>query len=312
MYLPVEVALVQRDEVISLLVALGATVDTVISASYQQSMTLLQWTSSIVSSLWTTTPPGPMQEPPTSPAGDSWSEYRSFLAAILPIREDECFVDAILPIREDERFVDATLPIRGDERFGEVLVPIGEDERSVGAILPIREDERFVALPGPKAPWNALAPQLNEENGLATRDFYARAESILRSHSSASPEAPQGSALRTVATSGAATTGYICHIMFGMKFLPTHLKVLYDELYEACWVGDNATIQELCLPKNIQEGKEPIQISVQTAALDGFTPFTGMQRSTPSSEAEYLDALSQGGVRSSSRCTAVIGKPHAL
>jgi len=188
-------------------------------------MTLLQWTSAIVSSLWTATPPGPTQESPTSPAGDSWAEYRAFL----------------------------------------------------NAILPIREDERSVALQGPKVPWNALAPQLNEENGLAIRVFYARAESILRSHSSAPPEAPQSSARPTVEASGAATTGYICHTRFGMKSVPAHLKVLYDELYEACWDGDNTTIQELCLPKNIREGKEPIQISVQTAALGGLATLTGMQ-----------------------------------
>ncbi|TFY63651.1 hypothetical protein EVG20_g6224 [Dentipellis fragilis] len=47
--------------------------------------------------------------------------------------------------------------------------------------------------------------------------------------------------------------------------VPLHLKVLYDELYEACWNGDNAHIEELCLPKHPSKTDPPLQISVQTA-----------------------------------------------
>lgn len=41
--------------------------------------------------------------------------------------------------------------------------------------------------------------------------------------------------------------------------------VLYDELYEACWNGDNEKIQELCLPKDPSKVKgPPIQIVAET------------------------------------------------
>lgn len=40
---------------------------------------------------------------------------------------------------------------------------------------------------------------------------------------------------------------------------------LYDELYQACWDGDNEKIQELCLPKDPSKAKEPpIQIVAET------------------------------------------------
>ncbi|KAH9020875.1 hypothetical protein EDB84DRAFT_1441656 [Lactarius hengduanensis] len=87
-YCPMETALCQRDEVISLLAALGADVDAPIkSATYTQHTTLLQWTSKAVSLLGSKTTPKPVQAPdnlPDSPAGDDWSQYRAYLSTILP------------------------------------------------------------------------------------------------------------------------------------------------------------------------------------------------------------------------------------
>jgi hypothetical protein len=78
------------------------------------------------------------------------------------------------------------------------------------------------------------------------------------------------------------TSGYIRHVWYSYStnLVPAHLKVLYDELYQACWTGDNATIQELCLPKHISDDKEPIQISVQTTFDDSITPMSGMSHLT--------------------------------
>ncbi len=39
----------------------------------------------------------------------------------------------------------------------------------------------------------------------------------------------------------------------------------YDSLFEACWTGDNAQIQELCLPLKPKADVQPIQIAVQTS-----------------------------------------------
>lgn len=42
------------------------------------------------------------------------------------------------------------------------------------------------------------------------------------------------------------------------------LNALYEELYEACWNGDNAKIRKLCLPQVGRKSQEtPLQISVQ-------------------------------------------------
>ena len=51
--------------------------------------------------------------------------------------------------------------------------------------------------------------------------------------------------------------------------VPLHLNAQYDELYEACWRGDNIRIQELCSP-NEASGSTPIRISVKAT-----TPIPG-------------------------------------
>ncbi|KAH9944572.1 ankyrin [Amylocystis lapponica] len=54
---------------------------------------------------------------------------------------------------------------------------------------------------------------------------------------------------------------------------PSHLTALYDELFEACLVGDNAKIQSLCLPK---EGAPPKDNLLQIATTFGsyYSPFS--------------------------------------
>lgn len=51
---------------------------------------------------------------------------------------------------------------------------------------------------------------------------------------------------------------------------------------EAGWTGDNASIQEFCLPKHLSEGKVPIQISVHTTLSGSLAGLNGMPQSMPS------------------------------
>ena len=209
------------------------------SQSNQPSMNLLQWTSAVVTNISKAPPVQPQltETPvlPTSPADDTWTQYRAFLAAALPTKEN------------------------------------------MG----------LVASHGWYTSGNVVAPCLNNDHVLATRDYYARAESILRSYSTVPYQALQSSEVSTVPAFGdlplqsqglivPQTSSYIRHVSYSTTPVPAHLKVLYDELYQACWTGDNASIQELCLPKHLLDGKEPIQISVQTTFKDSFTSMNGM------------------------------------
>lgn len=47
-----------------------------------------------------------------------------------------------------------------------------------------------------------------------------------------------------------------------------HLLDQYDALFEACWTGDNARIEELCLPPKTQVSeRQPIQITARSVGL---------------------------------------------
>ncbi|PSR72889.1 hypothetical protein PHLCEN_2v11256 [Hermanssonia centrifuga] len=54
----------------------------------------------------------------------------------------------------------------------------------------------------------------------------------------------------------------------------SNLTALYEELYEACWVGDHAKIQQLCLPQTSSKIPDtPLQISVHWGDnWQGYTP----------------------------------------
>ena len=57
---------------------------------------------------------------------------------------------------------------------------------------------------------------------------------------------------------------------WGTDMCLPHLLDSYDELFEACWRGDNAKIQELCLPPAKKSGKlntSPLQISVKCTGI---------------------------------------------
>ena len=184
-------------------------------------MSLLEWTSKAMSFLEPKTVSEAKQVPdnlPDAPAGDSWGEYRAYLAAVFPHCKSEFIGSPNL----------RGLPsVSGNISF---TLETGYTQQAM--------------------------------------DYFKFAESVLRIHGATIPEVaptseqpiPQGS-------------GYLRYGKYTNTTVPIHLKVFYDELYDACWKGDNATIQELCLPKQVEEGKEPIQIVVQTTVLTSAAPF---------------------------------------
>ncbi len=123
---------------------------------------------------------------------------------------------------------------------------------------------------------------LQGESATARMDYFTFAESVLRAYGATLPDGAstaEQSATGWIGTQTPVTpqeSGYIRHGKDTTTYVPVHLKVFYDELYEACWNGDNASIRELCLPKRAAEAEEPIQIVVQTTSLsDSFASLTG-------------------------------------
>ncbi|KAH9847724.1 ankyrin [Lenzites betulinus] len=55
--------------------------------------------------------------------------------------------------------------------------------------------------------------------------------------------------------------------------IPNHLTSLYDELFEACRVGDTGKIRALCLPKGKKEGKA-LQVTCTFLTDRGFSPLS--------------------------------------
>lgn len=149
--------------------------------------------------------------------------------------------------------------------------PIGDTwaqyNAHLAAVLPTKEEGSVK----PQMARGTVIRHLDEEQVLAITDYHARMESVLRAHNATS-EASESGETPTVETSGQRHgtlhgTGYARHTKHATIPIPAHLKMFYDELYEACWTGDSAVVQELCLPKYLKENKEPIQISVTTVSV---------------------------------------------
>jgi hypothetical protein len=51
--------------------------------------------------------------------------------------------------------------------------------------------------------------------------------------------------------------------------VPSHLNAAYDDLFDACFTGNDARVEELCLPaKEGQEGRTPLNVNVQAKTKD--------------------------------------------
>ncbi|KAI5121628.1 hypothetical protein M0805_001157 [Coniferiporia weirii] len=78
---------------------------------------------------------------------------------------------------------------------------------------------------------------------------------------------PRGMRARGPGPKQTDRTQYMLISKWGWQGEPVlrHLLDQYDALFEACWTGDNARVEELCLPrKNNKSNKAPIQIAVTT------------------------------------------------
>ena len=103
-------------------------------------------------------------------------------------------------------------------------------------------------------------------------------------------------------------SGYDRHTQFTTEPVPLHLKAQYDELFEACWAGDNARIEELCLPRRVPGGSEPpIHISVHASIPPSLG--RGSLRCLCDRTLE-LRCCFQTIHRCMWRCTGVIGTPR--
>jgi hypothetical protein len=69
---------------------------------------------------------------------------------------------------------------------------------------------------------------------------------------------------------------YLLITPFSTDAVPRHLNVAYDELYEACFTGDNKKVQQLCLPQDGSDANESLlNIFVQMADPSNQSTQTG-------------------------------------
>ncbi|KAH6867498.1 hypothetical protein BKA70DRAFT_402642 [Coprinopsis sp. MPI-PUGE-AT-0042] len=53
------------------------------------------------------------------------------------------------------------------------------------------------------------------------------------------------------------------------KKVPDHLNAAYDDLFDACFTGNDAQVEELCLPAKGDESKTPLNVNVQAMKRNG-------------------------------------------
>ncbi|ESK95874.1 ankyrin repeat protein [Moniliophthora roreri MCA 2997] len=107
--------------------------------------------------------------------------------------------------------------------------------------------ERLLISKGAKT-WKEL--NLNEEQN-SERDGYTRRIRHVK--------------VEEPATKPETRYRYLREQRYGVgNLVPSHLTASYDELFEACMKGDNGTIQRLCLPaEGTETDQAPLQITVQ-------------------------------------------------
>lgn len=82
------------------------------------------------------------------------------------------------------------------------------------------------------------------------------------------------------------------------QYVPKHLVEAYDQLYEACYTGDNAKVQQLCLPVEGQDltfargGSVPLNISVRQID-NSISPWDGCGEAYRPSSAKQTDMRTQ-------------------
>ncbi|KAI0059327.1 ankyrin [Artomyces pyxidatus] len=291
--MPLEVAIVRRDDVVKLLAALGAEVNMPIKASVNRHsalMSLLQWIANAIGVLnarlevYSKAPvEGPAVE---KPAEASWSQYNAYLAAVLPAGSDKYNEPSDekkwTAIRDYMMQVDAILREHGANEQVSLppppMAPIAprvrrrvcRPRRGRGSEAAEKElgggGEYAGALP--LASGSAMAAGVTDEALAQTAT-----PTVAQTQSAGFAAGPRSDFPQADVTSpsldGNQASGYLRHTKRSTVPIPIHLKAQYDELYDACWSGDNARIEELCLPEHILTSGPPVQISVESAPLPG-------------------------------------------
>ncbi|KAI0030398.1 hypothetical protein K488DRAFT_87813 [Vararia minispora EC-137] len=267
LFLPVETAIANMDEIVYLLLALGAPSDVPVKQSITRGQiwqTLANWAACAANHLSgelrrRESGTNVVQELVVAPS-TSWAEERAALAvtvALGPMRQS---------LRRGAQVNAENMTVKQLERARDYFLSVEKSIRERPKENSSIDQHRTGAL---------LHPVMSQTTALAqpsTTLFHAplggRPSDSLPSNSfpSLTPPTPATSYIRIKGS-------------YQEEPVPLHLKAFYDELYEACWDGDNARIEELCLPKKVaSDSQEPIQITVRTTSPKdsyshaGYTP----------------------------------------
>ena len=239
--LPLEIAMAARDEVVHLLAALGADVntDTRATSSFLQNspdrLDLLAWTNralayynAALAKIEDDKKSQDISIAPAAPTEDKWSAYRAY-------------------IKKMQLFLAQSTSMR--------MIPEMSNPDRVGATKSYFEDVKATLI----------------KHGAASPP-----DDTSASNQAALANSRVGRAVGGVVRGllSQQQSGYDRHTnsMTSTELVPLHIKAQYDELFEACWTGDNARIEELCLPKRTSGGSEvPIQISAHTSYTSGLS-----------------------------------------
>jgi hypothetical protein len=225
-YHPVETAMTNADDLVHLLVRLGASVNTIPkaiaeSSYYKNKISLKDWIDNEIHKLDTRiiepvdAAPAMLSTTTSPECSGSWEKfYKEYQVSLNTLTEKELRKQALQKEKE------------GREKLEELEK--AEDSKAY-----------FVEV-----------KKLIEDHGATTLGKLPKDETSSRSSSPSTVEPTHSYKF--------LSTGY------GSRDVPQHLLGLYDQLFEACYVGDDEKIQSLCLPaEDAQPGSTLLNISVK-------------------------------------------------
>lgn len=226
--LPVENAIVQRDDVLHLLLALGADVNVgvqhAVITSNDMKLSLLDYVRHAISAIREQLEPTLASEPDARPSDlTGWKS---------DVTETAWRVNVCLD--------------KGRLKNAISRAPPQDIKSTLGWLL---EVEAALTAAGAKT-WNEIFPdaQISEQDR---------------------PGAHLLASL-TPYTSGFKN---MYQPMYGrmneswQEAVPKHMIALYDDLFDACWRGEDAAVRELCMPAVTSDARSPLQIAVVHNAL---------------------------------------------
>ncbi|KAF9475283.1 ankyrin [Pholiota conissans] len=271
-YQPMEVAVNAGDDVAKLLIALGATIDFGLRRSMHQYSSATERRSL-----------------------KDWVEYAmSKLSKEITEKTEEVKVSqkkAEEASRKAEKMDTSESPKSGWKEYLEAHLAalaspkdISQDYTArVNMIERHRKEEELDRLIDVKNFLADLQGDLIEKKAKSWQDIYPAIETQA---TMALPSINTPFYTNTTKDSEAGTSYvYLAKTSYNRSYVPEHLTEKYDELYEACFAGDNEKIQALCLPIEGQETNfsqgvpSPLKISVRLidASIskyngNGYTP----------------------------------------